>query len=97
MGKTKQSLAQRLYLHLVLGINRFIRYDLAFYGPDVFTIEVIEDDIPLGHLDRRETYWIRTLDPPYNLRKTKKKWGKNQHRKNLLAETPHPDPNSNPN
>ena len=76
IGQTTQTLEQRINKHLQqLDDNTYFHRALKKYGINNFTVEIIEQNIPLTELDNREIYWIKyynayyTSNQGYNLTK----------------------------
>ena len=63
VGQTRQQLQKRHYKHLQqLNDYTYFHRALKKYGVENFTLEIIEDNIPLEQLDEKEIYWIKKLD-----------------------------------
>lgn len=70
VGQTTTALETRHTKHLAqLEDNTYFHRAIKKYGIDNFSLEVIEDNIPLSELDNREIYWIKTLDSYYTSNK----------------------------
>ena len=76
IGQTTQTLEQRVNKHLQqLNDNTYFHHALKKYGINNFNIKIIEQNIPLSELDKREIYWIKyynsyyTSNKGYNLTK----------------------------
>lgn len=70
VGQTTTALETRHTKHLTqLEDNTYFHRAIKKYGIDNFSLEVIEDNIPLSELDNREIYWIKTLDSYYTSNK----------------------------
>lgn len=73
IGQTRQSLQERDKRHINAKDNTYFHRALQNYGRDNFTLEVVEDDIPLDQLDEKERYYINfyesfhTTGKGYNL------------------------------
>lgn len=67
IGQTIQKLAKRHNRHLKDSEedNLYFHRALQKYGVDNFTLEILEDNIPLDILDEREKYWIKYYDTFY--------------------------------
>lgn len=66
IGQTKQALEQRDYKHLSqLNDNTYFHRALVKYGRENFSLEIIEDNIPLKKLDEKEKYYIDYFDSYY--------------------------------
>lgn len=59
IGQTKQSLEQRDYKHITqLNDNTYFHRAIKKYGRENFSLELVEDNIPLDLLDEKEIYYI---------------------------------------
>jgi len=50
-------------------INRNLLNAMIEYGKENFTFEIIEQVYDKSLLEQREIYWIKKLNPPYNIKK----------------------------
>lgn len=63
VGQTRQQLQKHHDKHLQqLNDHTYFHRALKKYGIENFTLEIIEDNIPLEQLDEKEIYWIKKLD-----------------------------------
>ena len=70
IGKTTKTKEQRLQRHFyssLYGSETHLHRAIRKYGESNFTIEEIENPLPKDILDEREMYWIKKLNPPYNM------------------------------
>lgn len=59
IGQTKQSLEQRDYKHITqLNDNTYFHRAIKKYGRENFSLELVEDNIPLDLLNEKEIYYI---------------------------------------
>lgn len=58
IGQTTVSVKTRLNQHLNWPTNPHFGYAVNKYGKAAFVIETLEDNLPLGRLNERETHWI---------------------------------------
>lgn len=66
IGQTKQTLEQRDYKHLSqLNDNTYFHRALQKYGRENFSLELVEDNIPLELLDEKEKYYIDFFESFY--------------------------------
>lgn len=66
IGQTRQRLERRHYKHTnQLDDNTYFHRAVQKYGMENFSLEIIEDNIPLEQLDEREIYWIKYFDSYY--------------------------------
>lgn len=66
VGQTKKTLEQRDYKHLnQLNDNTYFHRALKKYGRENFSLELIEDNIPLKDLDEKEKYYINYFESFY--------------------------------
>lgn len=70
VGKTMKELDQRLYQHKKTP-SGLMKHYIFCNGPDNLDIVCLEY-VDENQIDERETFWIKTLDPPYNKCKTSK-------------------------
>ena len=60
IGQTRQQLQKRHDKYLQqLNDHTYFHRALKKYGIENFTLEIIEDNIPLEQLDEKEIYWIK--------------------------------------
>lgn len=70
IGQTTQTLEQRIKKHLQqLDDETYFHRALKKYGINNFDIEIIEKNIPLNELDKREIYWIKIYNSYYTSNK----------------------------
>jgi group I intron endonuclease len=73
IGKTTKTPEERFQKHLYESrYNRngsYLYKSIRKYGEEHFTITILESQVDETNLDERERYWIRTLNPQYNLTK----------------------------
>lgn len=66
IGQTTTSMKNRLKKHLTqLNDSTYFHKALKKYGFENFSLEIVEDNIPLSELDEREKYWIKITDAYY--------------------------------
>lgn len=66
IGQTRQSLEQRDSKHLTqLDDNTYFHRALKKYGRENFSLELVEDNIPIDLLDEKEKYYIDKFDSFY--------------------------------
>lgn len=66
IGQTTQTLEQRIKKHLSqLNDNTYFHRALKKYGIDNFIVEIIEQNISLDELNKREKYWVKFYDAYY--------------------------------
>lgn len=58
IGQTRQNLQERDKEHISAKDNTYFHKALQTYGRNNFTLEIVEDDIPLNELDEKEKYYI---------------------------------------
>lgn len=73
IGKTIQKLKDRIHDHLSKWSNcRKLKEALNIYGKEVFTIEIVQDNIPYSELDLLETFYIdkyNSIKEGYNIKR----------------------------
>lgn len=70
VGKTGVGIDKRFRKHCYNsnnGVITFLYNAMRKYGELNFSIEIIESNIPKSIIDDRETYWITSLKPKYNM------------------------------
>jgi len=71
IGKTTKTLEERFRGHLYEAsyerVNTYLYKAIRKYGESNFTAKVIENQVPETELNDRERYWIKKLNPEYNL------------------------------
>lgn len=66
IGQTTSSIENRLKKHLTqINDNTYFHRALKKYGIENFSLEIVEDNIPLEELDNREKYWIKITNAYY--------------------------------
>lgn len=66
IGQTRQQLERRHYKHInQLDDNTYFHRAVQKYRMENFSLEIVEDNIPLEQLDERERYWIKYFDSYY--------------------------------
>lgn len=66
IGQTTLKIEERLKKHLTqLDDDTYFHRAIKKYGINNFSLEVVEDNIPLQELDDREIYWIKITDAYY--------------------------------
>ena len=66
IGQTTTSMEDRLKKHLnQLDDNTYFHRAIQKYGIENFSLEIVDDNIPLNELDDREKYWIKITDAYY--------------------------------
>ena len=70
IGQTSKSKEERFQKHkydATYGSKTYLHRAMRKYGFDNFTIEEIENQVLLENLDEREIFWIKKLNPKYNM------------------------------
>lgn len=70
VGQTIGSLEIRWSQHIATSKKKkghILAQAIRKYGPENFSIKILEDDIPIEQLNEHETFWIAKLNPEYNL------------------------------
>ena len=70
IGQTIKSKEERFQKHKYnasYGSKTYLHRAMRKYGFDNFTIEEIENQVLLENLDEREIFWIKKLNPKYNM------------------------------
>lgn len=70
IGKTTKTKEERLQRHLYTssyGSETHLHKAMRKYGESNFIIEEVECQLSEDILDEREMYWIKNLNPPYNM------------------------------
>ena len=66
IGQTRQTLEQRDYKHQTqLNDNTYFHRAIKKYGRENFSLELVEDNIPLNELDEKEKYYIDYFESFY--------------------------------
>ena len=65
IGQTQQDLSKRWGQHIQESktfSDRPLYRAISKYGVGMFTVRIIEEDIPIDKLSQRESYWIEQFD-----------------------------------
>ena len=65
--KTKEERLQRHFYSSLYGSQTHLHRAIRKYGESNFIIEEVECPLPQDILNEREMYWIKTMNPSYNM------------------------------
>jgi group I intron endonuclease len=65
--KTKEERFQKHKYDASYGSKTYLHRAMRKYGFDNFIVEEIENEIPEDKLDEKEIFWIKNLNPKYNM------------------------------